>query len=97
MKPVYAHKALLGPDGQIVRNATGEPVLVRDRFREFRVNWPGDLCYAGAALSLTWAAFLLLSGVVISVQRTPQNASPNGGPAMRPGNSDASDGRPSPS
>jgi hypothetical protein len=37
---VYAHKALLGPDGQVVRNTGGEPVLVRDRFREFRVNWP---------------------------------------------------------
>jgi hypothetical protein len=69
MKPVYAHKALVGPDGQVVHNAGGEPVLVRDRFKEFRLNWPGDLCYAGAAVSLTWAAFLAFSGIVISVQQ----------------------------
>ena len=96
MKPVYAHKALLGPDGQIVRNAGGLPVLVRDRYREFRVNWSGDLCYVGAAVSLTWAGFLVLSGIVISIrQKSQPSASPNGGPGGSFGNSGIGGGPPS--
>ena len=58
MKPVYAHKDLVGPDGQVVRNATGQPVIVRDHMKEFRINWPGWFCFACAAVSLLWTLFM---------------------------------------
>ena len=59
MKPVYAHKALIGADGQIVHNAIGQPVIVRDYLKEFHINWPGYLCFAGAAVSLLWTLCLV--------------------------------------
>jgi hypothetical protein len=96
MKPVWAHKALVGPDGQIVRKADGQPVLVPDRYRIFQANWPGYLCYAGAVVSLTWAVFLVLFGIVTSVRQGCQlGAAPNGGPARRSDSSGASEGPPS--
>ena len=96
MKPVWAHKALVGPDGQTVRTADGQPVLVPDRYRIFRANWPSYFCYAGAAVSLTWAVFRALFGIVTSVWRGCQpSAAPNGGPARRSDNSGASEGPPS--
>ena len=97
MKPVVAHKVLLGPDGQIMRKPDGQPVLARDRYREFRVNLSGFLCFAGAAVSLAWAVFLVAFGVVTSFRQRPQPAAAplNGGPTTPVGNSGAGEGPPS--
>ncbi len=96
MKPVWAHKALVGPDGQIVRKADGQPVLVPDRYRIFRANWPSYFCYTGAAVSLTWAVGVVLFGIFTSVRRGCQpGTAPNAGPARRSDNAGASDGPPS--
>jgi len=96
MKPVWAHKALVGPDGQVVRKADGQPVLVPDRYRIFRANWSGYLCYAGAAVSLAWAVSLLVFGIVTSVRHGCQpGASSNAGQAEPLPNSGVGGGPPS--
>jgi len=71
MKPVYAHKALRGAGGQIVRNADGKPALIRDRYREFRVNWPAYSCCIAAGVPVTWVALLAAAGILSSVRRKP--------------------------
>jgi hypothetical protein len=90
MVPVTAHKALLGPDGQTVYSADGRPVMVRDHYREFRVNWPSYVCFLGAAISMMWTLFLVVFGVVTLIRQAPI-----GGPAEPPGDSSASGGPPS--
>ena len=80
MAPVSAHKTLVGPDGQVVHAADGKPVIVPDRPREFLANWPAYLCFAGAGLSLIWAAFLALLGLVTWIRPgASQQVQPNVG------------------
>jgi hypothetical protein len=71
MSPVSAHKALIGPNGQIVHRADGQPVMIPDHYRELRVNWPGYLCFAGASLSLAWTLFLVGFGIVALIRQRP--------------------------
>jgi hypothetical protein len=76
MAPVSAHKALIGPDGQIVHRADGQPVMVPDHYEELRVNWSSYLCFAGASLSLAWTLFLVGFGIVALIRQRPKRAEP---------------------
>lgn len=95
MVPVRAHKPLLGPDGQIVRKANGDPLMVRDRYRVFRANWLGYAFLAGAAVSASWVGFLVVFGVLTSIRQRPQPGAANGGPAAPLRNSGIGGGPPS--
>jgi hypothetical protein len=70
--PDVGVKAAHGPDGQVLRNANGRPVMVQVHHRDLRVNWAAYLCFAGGAASLVWALFLVVYGAVVALRRKPQ-------------------------
>lgn len=77
MTPISAHKPLIGRDGQVVHGPNGRPVMVPDRYRELRANWPSYLSLAAASVSLAWTLFLVGFGIFAFIrQRSNKRAEP---------------------
>jgi hypothetical protein len=94
MAPVSGSKAVVGPDGEVVRRADGRPMMVADPYQGLRTNWPAYLFLATGAASFAWTLFLVAYGIVLVVRgKTQPCAAPNGGPATQLGNSGITEGR----
>lgn len=96
MAPISGSKAVIRPDGQMVRHADGRTMMVADPYQGLRTNWPAYLILAAGAASFVWTVFLLAYGIIaVATGKTQPNASPNGGPAEPLGSSGVSGGPPS--
>ena len=96
LSPDSGVRAARGPDGQVLHHPNGRPVMVQDHYRDLRVNGLAYLFYAAAAAAFGWTLILVAYGIVACVRgKTQLGAAPNVGPAVRPGNSGASQGPPS--
>lgn len=81
MAPVSGSKAVVGADGQVVRQADGRPMMVADSYQGVRTNWPAYLILAAGAVSFAWTLFLVGHGIVAVVTgKTQPDAAPNSRP-----------------
>ena len=71
LSPTDGSKAVIGPQGQIMRGADGRMLRTSTKFGDLRVNWPAYLCFALAAAAFIWTLVLITLGL-ISLRR-PQD------------------------
>ena len=64
LSPTDGSRAVIGPQGQIMRGADGRILKTSTKFGDLRVNWPAYLCFALAAAAFIWTLVLIALGLI---------------------------------